>query len=1117
MDNLDGMHHHHHHHIGGGASGGVGNGLCHPTATPTVNSNHLPDHAAVTVTVGGPSVMLHRSSSSSSTSSGMFSPPPPSSSSEINLNASAIVATDCCSGNHVMSFEETKQLLAKHLQETTRRCCGGVVSATTSSSSSSSTTAAVTPHHESHNLPPAYAEEEANFDGIDLDDQTPVALGDILEKLQEETQLAKADDFIRLHGGVESPAATISATVNVATLDLSDPESIHRHLSQLNDTVLRVTTHEDMMHHQHSTTSSTMTTTASTTSSAIESEFFDQHSNQDDGNQSKQSSPPISISISSTTNNNNSNVSVQTEELKSPSEKTGLTISTPGNKKVLNRKSNSSSGGKASPQSCSVCSKVFSNASALAKHRLTHSEERRYHCNICGKAFKRQDHLNGHLLTHRSTKPFACHVEGCGKSYCDARSLRRHKENHHGQAKPEKPAATAAAASTSDNQASENKSSNDSSSSTIMSGPDHLISKSNVLGDTKIKFSSKGLTAQQLQLIEQLFKQSKSKANQQQAVAAASSEQKEKNAPLNANNIKKTGGSSSNSSSSLSADKQQLPDKPVECTICSRKFKNIPALNGHMRLHGGYYKKDADGRRMVGMAQQPLKTALNMANKRKVGDQSTSPPQKKCLTVTYCPPPPQPQVTSGSMPSFAFSNLPQPDTSKLLANLEQKAKEMMTTSESTSSSSSSTSTTSSLRALRKPTTTTSSASSATPKKVPCCQQQSEDPQQIATLINTQPLSLPLVALPTKPLPVQMTAVTTSQDSNTVLDHPHTSKTSNNCIDNMMNHVSSNSTSIQITALIQSNPIINNTIVSSANSSVHDFVQGNHQQQDMMVNNMLSCMQQSINVHQNGHQQQTTAQHHHYHHYGHHHHSHQSNNTNLNLLKVDESADKTPKIGDNHQASIPDLLHLDLSELSTEEQAPLWQPETAECLSDVELNQYLLLASSCVVSGGSHNEEVALEILQKHEGHVQNALQELLSSYDMTGNADEDSLSLFSSQESDSEDDHCLLTTPPPPSTSTKTKPWQPFEVDLFYEGLVRYHKDFNKVSKHVGSKSVKDCVEFYYLWKNICFEESQSFKSLFSQQQQQQQTSMVNVDDQSNTTNSSNSMSEQHHHVSSVV
>merc|ERR1712242_674419 len=66
-------------------------------------------------------------------------------------------------------------------------------------------------------------------------------------------------------------------------------------------------------------------------------------------------------------------------------------------------------------------------------------------------------------------------------------------------------------------------------------------------------------------------------------------------------------------------------------------------------------------------------------------------------------------------------------------------------------------------------------------------------------------------------------------------------------------------------------------------------------------------------------------------------------------------------------------------------------------------------------------------------------------------------------------------------TMTRRCPWQPLEVDLFYEGLVRYHKDFTKVSRHVGTKSVKDCVEFYYLWKNICFEESQSFKSLFAQ------------------------------------
>ena len=32
---------------------------------------------------------------------------------------------------------------------------------------------------------------------------------------------------------------------------------------------------------------------------------------------------------------------------------------------------------------------------------------------------------------------------------------------------------------------------------------------------------------------------------------------------------------------------------PHSCDLCGRRFKNLPALNGHMRLHGGYYKKVA--------------------------------------------------------------------------------------------------------------------------------------------------------------------------------------------------------------------------------------------------------------------------------------------------------------------------------------------------------------------------------------------------------------------------------------------------------------------------------------------------------------------------------------------
>ncbi|KAI8486680.1 Metal ion binding [Branchiostoma belcheri] len=88
------------------------------------------------------------------------------------------------------------------------------------------------------------------------------------------------------------------------------------------------------------------------------------------------------------------------------------------------------------PVDCPQCGKTFSSSSSLAKHRSTHSEERKYVCQICGKAFKRQDHLNGHINTHRERKPFPCMVPGCDKSYCDTRSLRRHFELHHSELGP---------------------------------------------------------------------------------------------------------------------------------------------------------------------------------------------------------------------------------------------------------------------------------------------------------------------------------------------------------------------------------------------------------------------------------------------------------------------------------------------------------------------------------------------------------------------------------------------------------------------------------------------------------------------------------------------------------
>ena len=48
------------------------------------------------------------------------------------------------------------------------------------------------------------------------------------------------------------------------------------------------------------------------------------------------------------------------------------------------------------------------------------------------------------MMTHRSKKPFECKYDNCDKSYCDARSLRRHLENHHHQPSLDSAAAMAA-------------------------------------------------------------------------------------------------------------------------------------------------------------------------------------------------------------------------------------------------------------------------------------------------------------------------------------------------------------------------------------------------------------------------------------------------------------------------------------------------------------------------------------------------------------------------------------------------------------------------------------------------------------------------------------------------
>ncbi|KAG8264369.1 hypothetical protein J6590_011658, partial [Homalodisca vitripennis] len=57
------------------------------------------------------------------------------------------------------------------------------------------------------------------------------------------------------------------------------------------------------------------------------------------------------------------------------------------------------------------------------------------------------------------------------------------------------------------------------------------------------------------------------------------------------NSITSSASSPHVSSASTTPALVRADPKPVECNLCHRKFKNVPALNGHMRLHGGYFKK----------------------------------------------------------------------------------------------------------------------------------------------------------------------------------------------------------------------------------------------------------------------------------------------------------------------------------------------------------------------------------------------------------------------------------------------------------------------------------------------------------------------------------------------
>ena len=91
------------------------------------------------------------------------------------------------------------------------------------------------------------------------------------------------------------------------------------------------------------------------------------------------------------------------------------------------------------------CSWTFPTQSKLARHKRTHSSEKKFKCHKCGKSFGRSDHLHLHLQSHEDgprdgntskkgeRKSYTCPVFKCSKVYVSKSAFRAHMRSVHDQ------------------------------------------------------------------------------------------------------------------------------------------------------------------------------------------------------------------------------------------------------------------------------------------------------------------------------------------------------------------------------------------------------------------------------------------------------------------------------------------------------------------------------------------------------------------------------------------------------------------------------------------------------------------------------------------------------------
>ncbi|KAG7215647.1 hypothetical protein INR49_022002, partial [Caranx melampygus] len=141
------------------------------------------------------------------------------------------------------------------------------------------------------------------------------------------------------------------------------------------------------------------------------------------------------------------------------------------------------------------------------------------------------------------------------------------------------------------------------------------------------------------------------------------------------------------------------------------------------------------------------------------------------------------------------------------------------------------------------------------------------------------------------------------------------------------------------------------------------------------------------------------------------------------------------VGRGFQAEIPPLRHHKHVHSNSQNALLVWMPweELENPVNQQRVEALLTMARSSVVPGGGASAEHALHVLSECRGDFLLTVEKLLSSPEAS-------------------DNHTGVS-------------WSAAEMKLLVKSLQLHQKDFSSVQKTVRTKSLSQCVEFYYLWK----------------------------------------------------